>query len=335
MLNTLLYRATGLVAGAILLASAGHISPADAQSKFNMATPYNCQEFITKLANMIADDMRESTNGEVDITVHCAGSLFKNPEIVSATRTGQIDMGTQLMSNLGPENKLFEIDNMPFLTSNYLESWALWQATRPRLEELMQERGLRILYAVPWGPQNFFFNGDFKSMADVKGKKLRAYNASTSRMAALMNTVPVTVQATDMAQAFQTGIVHGTSTSSNTGVASNMHEFVSDVYLTNAWNPKQMGFIREAVFQKMTPSQQQALILAGKKAEAIGWFQSVQIADNAPRILAERGMKVHEADSAVMADLRGVGGTMLDEWLDKADAEAQAAIAAYKAAVGR
>ncbi len=328
-------RATALAAGLALLPMMGTFAPASAQTKLNMATPYNCQEFITKLANMVADDMREATDGEIDITVHCAGSLFKNPEIVAATRTGQIDLGTQLMSNLGPENKLFEIDNMPFLTSNYRESWDLWQATRPKLEKLMQDRGLRILYAVPWGPQNFFFNGQFNSMADVKGKKQRAYNASTSRMAALMDTVPVTVQATDMAQAFQTGIVNGTSTSANTGVASKMWEFVSDVYLTNAWNPKQMGFISEAAFQKMTPAQQEALIFAGKKAEAIGWTQSIQIASNAPKILAENGMGVHQPSDQLMGELRKVGNTMLDEWLEKADANAKEAIDAYKAAVGR
>jgi len=335
MLRRDILRAAGMVAGVAMMSTVVGTHTAAAQTKFNMATPYNCQEFITKLASLVADDMRKATDGEVDITVHCAGSLFKNPEIVGATRTGQIDFGTQLMSNLGPENKLFELDNMPFLTSNYRDSWALWQATRPRIEELMQERGLRILYAVPWGPQNFFFNGEFKSMADIKGKKQRAYNASTSRMAALMETVPVTVQATDMAQAFQTGIVNGTSTSANTGVSSNMHEFVSDVYLTNAWNPKQMGFIRESTFQKLTPSQQQALIFAGKKAEAIGWAQSIEIADGAPKILAERGMKVHEPAKALMGELRGVGGTMLDEWLAKADTGAKAAVDAYKVAVGR
>jgi hypothetical protein len=36
-----------------------------------------------------------------------------------------------------------------------------------------------------------------------------------------------------------------------------------------------------------------------------------------------------------MTELRGVGGTMLDEWLAKADPEAQQAINAYKVAAGR
>ncbi len=335
MLNKSRSYVTGGAAAVALLGVVMGATVASAQTKLNMATPYNCQEFISKLASVVAEDVKAATNGEVDITVHCAGSLFKNPEIVGAARTGQIDMGTQLMSNLGPENRLFEVDNMPFLTSSYEESWKLWQATRPRLEELMQERGLRILYAVPWGPQNFFFNGKLENLDDVKGKKQRAYNASTSRLAALMDTVPVTVQASDMAQAFQTGIINGTSTSSNTGVASNMHEFVTDMYMTNAWNPKQMAFIKESVFQKMTPEQQEALIFAGRKAEAIGWAQSIAIAQNAPRILTERGMKVHKASGDLMGGLKKIGDTMLDEWLAKADDGAKTAIGSFKTAVAR
>ena len=114
-----------------------------------------------------------------------------------------------------------------------------------------------------------------------------------------------------------------------------MWEFVSDVYLTNAWNPKQMGFISEKVFQKLTADQQEALIFMGKKAEAIGWHQSIGIAQGAPRILAENGMNVHAASDELMGGLRKIGATMLGEWMAKADAEAKTSVEAFKAAIGR
>lgn len=303
--------------------------------KWNMATPYSPREFVTKLDIQFAEDIKAATDGEIDITVHPAGSLFKNTEIMGAARTGQIEAGSQFMPNLGPENRLFELDTMPFLVADYHEMKVLWDITRPRLEELMQKRGLRLLYGIPWGFQNFFFNGEFESLADIAGKKQRAYNASTSRMASLMNTVPTTVQATDMAQAFSTGIVDGTSTSANTGVSLNMHEYVSDMYLTNAWNPKQMAFISEKVFQKMTPKQQEIVLFAARKAEAVGWHESISIVNHAPQILAERGMRVHVASDKLMAELRQVGDTMLNEWLENADDEAKKLVAEYKAAVGR
>ena len=303
--------------------------------KWNMATPYSPREFVTKLDVQFAEDVKEATDGEIDISVHPAGSLFKNTEIMGAARTGQIELGSQFMPNLGPENRIFELDTMPFLVADYHEMKVLWDITRPRLEELMQKRGLRLLYGIPWGFQNFFFNGEFDSLGDIKGRKQRAYNASTSRMASLMGTVPTTVQATDMAQAFSTGIVDGTSTSANTGVSLNMHEYVSDMYLTNAWNPKQMAFISEKLFKKLTPGQQEIVMFAARKAEATGWHQSISIVNHAPQTLAERGMRVHVASDKLMAELRDVGNTMLNEWLENADDEAKKLVAEYKAAVGR
>jgi TRAP-type C4-dicarboxylate transport system substrate-binding protein len=303
--------------------------------KWNMATPYSPREFITKLDIQFAADVKETTNGEIDIAVHPAGSLFKNTEIMGAARTGQIELGSQYMPNLGKENRIFELDTMPFLVANYIDSKILWDITRPRLEELMLERGLRLLYGIPWGFQNFFFNGEFDSLADIEGKKQRAYNAGTSRLASLMGTVPTTVQATEMAQAFSTGMVDGTSTSANTGVSLKMWEFVSDIYLTNAWNPKQMAFISEELFQKISTSHQEAVLLAAAKAEAVGWNESINIVLNAPRILAENGMRVHPASDTLMQELRDIGDIMLTEWLENADDEAKALVAEYRAAVGR
>ncbi len=308
---------------------------AESPCEWNMATPYSAREFMSKLHVQFAEDIEGATNGAIDITVHPAGSLFKNTEIMAAARTGQIELGSQYMPNLGPENRIFEFDTLPFLVANFMDSRIMWNITRPRIEELVQERGLRLLYAVPWGFQNFFFNGKFESMADIKGKKQRAYNAQTSNMAKLMDTIPTTVQATDMAQAFATGMVDGTSTSANTGVALKMWEFVSDIYITNAWNPKQMAFISEKFFQKLTAAQQEAILFAAKRAEESGWYQSIGIVVSAPGILAENGMNVHVPTDTLMAELRAVGDIMLKEWLEDADDEAKKVVAEYMAAIGR
>ena len=73
--------------------------------------------------NMIkwGDEVKAATNGAVQFTVHGQGSLFKNPEIKRAVQTGQVEFGTQLMQNLGPEKRLFELDGIPFLAPGYDE----------------------------------------------------------------------------------------------------------------------------------------------------------------------------------------------------------------------
>ena len=53
----------------------------------------------------------------------------------------------------------------------------------------MQERGLRVLYAVPWGPQNFFFNGEF-SHAILKTPAESEFRSQEERGAYIKAIVP-------------------------------------------------------------------------------------------------------------------------------------------------
>ena len=46
-----------------------------------------------------------------------------------------------------------------------------------------------------------------RALAELKGMKMRTYNAQTARLAQLMGTVPTTVQATEIPQAFTSGII--------------------------------------------------------------------------------------------------------------------------------
>ena len=48
--------------------------------------------------DVFADKVREYTNGNIDITVHPGGSLFKGGEIKRAIQTGQAPIGERFMS---------------------------------------------------------------------------------------------------------------------------------------------------------------------------------------------------------------------------------------------
>jgi len=53
------------------------------------------------------------------------------------------------MSNLGPENPLFEMDAIPFLAITYAEARHLWNLTRTPITDLFAKQGIRLLYSVP------------------------------------------------------------------------------------------------------------------------------------------------------------------------------------------
>ncbi len=303
--------------------------------KMNLADAYAPTEFMN--VNMLkwADEIRAATNGSVQITMHFSGSLYKNPDIKRAVQTGQVELGTQLMQNLGPEKRVFEVDGLPFLVRSYDEGMKLWDASRSHIDGYMQKQGLRLLYAVPWPSQGFFFKKEVNSLADVAGLRQRAYNEMTSRLARLMNTVPTTVQITELPQAMTTGTVQMFNTSPTTGVVFKVWEYTSHFYDTDAWLPKQMVFINETAFKKLSAGAQKAMLDASTISEKRGWDLSRENVDTARKKLAEMGIKIVKPSAAFQAELNQIGETMRAEWLQKADDESKAAISQFLKAVGR
>ncbi len=310
-------------------------SAAAQQSKFTLADPYPPTEFINQNMQAWGEDVRKATNGAVQITMHFSGSLYKNPDIKRAVQTGQVEFGTQLMQNLGPEKRLFEIDGLPFLAVGYEDGMKLWEVSRPFLAGYMQKQGLRLLYTTPWPSQGFYFKKEVNSLADAKGLRQRAYNEMTSRLAALMGTIPTTVQITELPQAMTTGTVHAFNTSPTSAVVFKVWEYSTHLYDANAWLPKQMVFVNEQAFGKLPQNSQQAILDTAKVAEKRGWELSRQRADEARKTLAQNGLKILKPSATMQKELDKIGETLRNEWLQKADDDAKAVMAQYLKAVGR
>jgi TRAP-type C4-dicarboxylate transport system substrate-binding protein len=303
---------------------------AAAQTKWDLATAYADTEFQTRNVRMFADDVRKLTGGKLDITVHSAGSLIKNPELKRSVQTGLVPMAEFFISNFGGENPMFEIDAIPYLAVNYKEVRHLWDVTRGPITDGFAKQGIRLLYAVPWPTQAFFTKEPVNSIADLKGKKMRTYNAQTARLASLLGVVPTTVQATEIPQAFSTGIIDLMYTAGQTGVSTRAWEYTKYFYDTGAWAPKNGVFVNEAAFAKLPADMQKALVEAAKIAEERGWKLSEEQNTEAPKVLAKNGMVLAPLSPAFTGELRKVGDVMLNDWLAKAGEPGKSVITEYR-----
>lgn len=82
-------------AATVALAIAGTSAFAE---KWDMPMAYAATNFHSEMGVVFADKVREYTGGEIDITVHPGGSLFKGGEIKRAVQTGQAPIGERFMS---------------------------------------------------------------------------------------------------------------------------------------------------------------------------------------------------------------------------------------------
>jgi TRAP-type C4-dicarboxylate transport system substrate-binding protein len=298
-----------LVAAATVTLSFGAV----AQSKWNMATPYPQSEFHTRNIQEFANDVDKLSGGELKITVHSAQSLFKHPEIPRAVRTGQVEMGETIMSNLANQSPIFQVDSIPFLVTNYADARKLWQGQRPFVEDYMKSQGMRFIYAVPWPGQGFFTKKEINTIADMSGVKFRTYNSTTEKMATLMKAVPTTVEAVEIPQAFSAGIVDAMVTSAATGARTEAWTFSTYYYDTQAWMPKNMVYVNEAAFRRLSPKAQQAIIEAGKTAEARGWKMSEEVFTTSTDAIKAK-MQYRAPNAALTKELAKIGDLMSVDW---------------------
>ncbi|NUZ04545.1 TRAP transporter substrate-binding protein [Piscinibacter koreensis] len=303
---------------------------AHAQTKWDLPTGYPASNFHTENLAQFVADVDKATNGQLKITLHPNASLFKAPEIKRAVQGGQAQAGEILLGNFQNEWQPFGVDGIPFLATSYAESRRLYEAQKPVLVKKLAEQGMVLLYTVAWQPQGIYAKKQINSAADLKGLKWRAYSPATSRIAELVGAQPVTVQAAELSQALATGVVDAFMTSSATGFDSKAYEQVKYYHTTNAWLPKNAVIVSKKALDALDKPAQDALMRAAAAAEDRGWKLSEAKDHEYIEGLRKNGMTIVTPSAPLSADMRKVGDTMLQEWLQKAGADGQAIIDAYR-----
>jgi TRAP-type C4-dicarboxylate transport system substrate-binding protein len=315
---------------AALAAAAAAFGAAQAQSKWDMPTPYSDGEFHTRNVRAFAEDVKQATGGKLDINVHSNGSLIKHPDILRAVSTGQVSIAEFLLGQFSNEDPVFAADNVPFVAPGYDAAFKFYQAQKPVLEKKLQGRGMRLLYAVAWPGQGIYTRDPLKSVSDLKGTKMRTYSPLTARLAELLGASPVVVQVPEVPQMFATGAMQAMVTSSATGTATKAWEFVKNYVKTNAWNPKNVVVVNERAFNRLPKEEQNAITKAAAAAEPRGWEMSKAREKEGDETLVKNGVSVSEPTAELKAALAKIGEQMAAEWEKSAGADGQAILKAYR-----
>jgi TRAP-type C4-dicarboxylate transport system substrate-binding protein len=303
---------------------------AQAQTKWDLPTPYSDGEFHTRNVKQFAEDVKKNAGGALEIIVHSNQSLIKHADVLRAVSTGQVNVAEFLLGQFSNEDPVFAADNVPFVAPGYDAAWKFYQAQKPLLEKKLQGRGLKLLYAVAWPGQGLYTKDPLKSIADLKGAKMRTYSPLTSRLAELLGATSVQVQVTDVPQMFATGAMTTMVTSSATGTATKAWEFVKNYYRTNAWNPKNVVVVNQRAFSSLPKEQQDGLARAAAAAEPRGWEMSKAREKEGDETLSKNGMAVSDASAEMKAALAKIGEQMAAEWEKSAGPDGQAILKAYR-----
>ena len=321
----------GYAAGALALSASLAAGAVLAADKWDMPLAYAATNYHSENAARFAAAVTAATGGEIEIVTHASGSLFPGGEIFRAVRTGQAPIGERLISALGNEDPIFEIDALPFLATSFEDARKLYKASRPAMEKVLEEKGVKLLYAVPWPPQGLYTKKPVNSAADMKDVAFRAYNAATERLAELMGAVPTKIEAAELSQAFATGQAESMISSGSTGYDRKIWESgVKYWYDVQAWLPKNMVVINLDVWNGLGDSVKGIILGAAAMAEEAGWAKAQELSDWYKEQLTANGMEVGGPSDQLRGDFESIGATMTEEWLAKAGETGKSVVEAYK-----
>lgn len=306
-------------------------APAFAAENWDMPMAYSATNFHSEMGVVFADRVREYTGGEVDITIHPGGSLFKGGEIKRAVQTGQAPIGERFMSAHANEVPILGWDNVPFIATTYADNDRLWDVSKDIVNAQLADLNLVALYTCPWPGQGFYFKKEVTSSEDTQGVKFRSYNTATATFAESLGMIPVQIEAAELSQALATGVAEAFISSGSTGYDRKVWEHLTHYYKVNAWLPRNYVMVNKGIWDALdgdtqTQIQQAAdetgVDCSAKSAELAGWYFEQ---------LETNGMTVLDAGPEFLAELQAIGKDMTAEWLEATGADGQAILDAYNA----
>lgn len=307
----------------------GMSSASIAGEKWDMPMAYSATNFHSVTGAEFAKCVTVGTGGDVEITTHPSGSLFKGNEIKRAVQTGQAPIGERILSAHQNENPIFGIDSVPFLATSFDASDKLWAAAKPTIEKILDEQNLVLLYAVPWPPQGLYFKKEVTSVADMKGIKFRSYNSATARLAELSGMLPVQIEAAEISQAFATGVAESMISSGATGYDRKVWESLTHFYEVDGWLPRNSIFVNKDSWNGISDSSKNVIRACSAMAEYAGSWRAKEYTGFTLAGLKEGGMTVGPAGEQLTNDLKEIGATMTKEWLASVGDQGKAIVDAF------
>lgn len=198
------------VFGAALLFSAMFACPA-------LARDYNYATFVPPQAanNTVAlepafKSIAEKTKGEVNIKMFAGGQLLSAKDMLAGVRDGIADLGfvIPVYAPTALSNSVVISDMMPYGGDPIAVAGASLQTILmdcPQCKKEFSDNNLVFLGGHVPTPYRLLCRNDVKSLADIKGLRMRGGSGAMARIAEALGGTPVNMDAGDMYEALERG----------------------------------------------------------------------------------------------------------------------------------
>src|SRR6185369_59149 len=260
-----------------------------------------------EMVQIIAREAKAANVG-LEVQVFPGASLFKPNEQWNALVNGQLDISSFPLDYASGKVREFGATLMPGLVRSHAR--AARMAGSPFMKDIrakIDQAGVIVLADAWLAGGVASKKGCIRTPADMKGLKIRSAGPTFAAMWQAAGASIVSIPSNEVYNALQTGVADATDTSSGSFVSFRIYEQVKCV---TAPGDNALWFMYEPVlmskksFNRLNKKQQDALVAAGRKAEAY-------FAKEAPGLDDEmvKAFKQHNVDVVTLTPAE------YDQWL--------------------
>ncbi len=252
---------------AAIMAALFLVAPAQAQVTLRLGNIYPADHSTGKAADKIAELVAQKTNGQVKIENFHDSKLGNEREIAESVKAGSLDMCLSGLAGVGRFVQTVQVLELPYLYRDLDQLHRVGQAVRPDVEKLMLQVGIRTLGFFYLGPRETTAKRPIRSLEDMKGLRFRVPEAPLYvGMARALGANPTPIAFPEVYTSLQSGVAEAAEGGVDTLWNNKWYEPAKNIALTHHILQLFYVTINEGSFQKLTPTQRQALQEAVQEA---------------------------------------------------------------------
>jgi TRAP-type transport system periplasmic protein len=184
------------------------------------------------------DVLPKASNGQItgEITAQDLAGL-KGPEILRLMKLGVIDLASGVIGYMAGDSPQFDGVDLAGLSPDMATTRKIVDAYTPVLNKIMEEQyGARLLMLFPSPPQVLFCRKPVRTVADLKGMKVRVHNPSMGDLIAGLGATTVTMPFGEVTPSLERGVIDCGITGTLSGNTAKLFEVTSYLYpLYSGW----------------------------------------------------------------------------------------------------
>ncbi len=283
--------------------------------EWQMPLGQGATNFQTQLAIEFAKQVQKNSSNRIKITAYPGGKLFKGEEVFGAVKNNLVPIGARLMSALDHEDILLQLDALPFLAKNYREAFNLYKVSRTEVEKILEIKGVKLLYAIPYPAQGLYSRSAIESLEDLKGRSFRPYSEATQALGDKLGMTAKIVPINKLEKLFKKNKIDVLFGSALAADSLRLSKYFPYWYELEAWLPKTMMVMNLSIWNGLSEEDKKAVSSAARKLEGVGWGMSKKVSEQAKVRLVNAGVAVSRFSAPVQRQFEVAGLSIVQLWL--------------------